>query len=57
MTRIDLAWPMENEGFGAPFLRIGMGDPIGLAAGLIDRQVARSRRLPVGSDLFTVRRR
>jgi hypothetical protein len=55
--RVDVAWPVEGEGVGTPFLRFGVGDPVGLTAGLIDRQVARSRRLPVGTDLFTVRGR
>jgi hypothetical protein len=57
VTRVDVAWPVKGEGLGRPFLRVSMGDPIGLAAGLVDRQVARSRRLAVGTDLFSVRRR
>jgi hypothetical protein len=56
VTRVDVAWPVKGEGLGRPFLRVSMGDPIGLAAGLVDRQVARSRRLAVGTDLFRVSR-
>jgi len=54
VARIDLAWPLRGEGFGSPFFRIQFGDPLGLAAGLADRQLARSRPLPIGPDLFTV---
>ena len=56
VARVDVAWPLEGEGLGSPFLRVALGDPIGLAAGLIDRQVARSRRLAVGTDLFRMSR-
>lgn len=57
VARIDLAWPLEPGGVGSPFLRISLGDPLGLSAGLEDRQLARSRQLLPGPDVFTERRR
>ncbi len=56
VARADLAWPVEGSGLGTPLLRVAFGDPIGLVAGFVDRQLLRSRRLEVGPDLFTVRR-
>ena len=54
VARVDLAWPVRSEGFGAPHFRVTFDDPIGLARGLVDNQLARSRRLPIGPDLFRV---
>ena len=54
VARVDLAWPVRREGFGTPYFRVTFGDPIGLAQGLVDGQLARSYRLPIGPDLFRV---
>ena len=53
VARADLMWPVEAGGLRRPLLRVSMIDPIGVAAGLANRQLARSRRLQVGPDLFT----
>lgn len=54
VARVDLAWPVRTEGLGNPHFRVTFGDPIGLTQGLVDNQLARSRRLPIGPDLFRV---
>lgn len=54
VARADLVWPVSAAGVGRrPLLRLSMTDPLGIVAGLADRQLARSRRLQVGPDLFT----
>ena len=56
VARLDVAWPVSGRGIGGkPMLQLAIGDPVGLAAGLTHRQLARSRRLPVGADIFTGR--
>ena len=55
VVRLDLAWPVEGKGLGSPVFRVQFGDPLGLLLGRVDRQLARSRRLAIGPDLFTVR--
>ena len=51
--RLDLAWPVSSAGFArAPFVRVSIGDPVGISAGLADRQLARTR-IDVGPDRFT----
>lgn len=55
VARLDLAWPVSDAGVRRPpLLRFSIGDPVGLAAGLADRQLARTR-LEVGPDRFTGR--
>lgn len=54
VARADVMWPVTGGGgLGRPLLRVSMIDPIGIAAGLANRQLARSRRLQIGPDLFT----
>jgi hypothetical protein len=58
VARVDVAWPVSADGLGRrPILRLAIGDRIGISSGLADRQLARSRRLQIGPDLFTERRR
>ena len=50
--RLDLVWPIPAGGVRRGLmLRASIGDPIGLSAGLMDRQIARSR-VDVGPDRF-----
>jgi hypothetical protein len=57
VARIDLAWPIDPGGrSGSPVLRISLADLIGLAGGLEDGQLRRSRLLNVGPDSFAPRR-
>lgn len=57
VARIDLAWPVGPDGISAgPVLRIALADLLGLAGGLEDGQMRRSRLLGVGPDRFSPRR-
>lgn len=54
VARVDLAWPVNGDGFvSGPVLRIALADILGLAGGLEDGQLRRSRLLQVGPDRFT----
>jgi hypothetical protein len=53
VARLDLGWPVSAAGIGrAPYLRVSIGDPVGVSAGLADRQLGRTR-VDVGPDRFT----
>lgn len=57
VLRLDVAYPLESgAGFGDLMFRASLTDPLGLAGGLVDRQLERSRRITVGPDFFTTRR-
>lgn len=57
VARIDLAWPVGADGIASgPVLRIALADLLGLAGGLEDGQMRRSRLLGVGPDRFAPRR-
>jgi hypothetical protein len=53
VARLDVAWPVSPAGIRrSPKLRLSIVDPIGISAGLSDRQLARTR-VNVGPDRFT----
>jgi hypothetical protein len=53
VARLDVEWPVSGSGIARrPALRVSIGDPVGLSAGLTDRQLARTR-VDVGPDRFT----
>lgn len=57
VARIDLAWPVGPDRIASgPVLRIALADLLGLAGGLEDGQMRRSRLLGVGPDRFAPRR-
>jgi hypothetical protein len=49
--RVDVLWPLPARRGGGLMLRGSIGDPIGLSAGLADRQLERTR-VDVGPDRF-----
>jgi hemolysin activation/secretion protein len=54
VVRLDVAFPLgADTSPGDWVVRMSLGDLLGLAAGLENRQLARSRRVTVGPDLFT----
>ena len=56
VVRVDAAWPLESGvGVGDVSFRVTLVDLIGLAGGLDDGQLRRSRKVNVGPDLFTRR--
>lgn len=57
VIRLDAAWPLAGgRSANDMVVRISFGDLIGFTQGLIDLQMARSRRMPVGPDRFSPRR-
>jgi hypothetical protein len=58
VVRLDAALPLRSgAGFGDMVFRVSMEDVIGLTGGIVDDQLARSRRITVGPDVFTPVRR
>jgi hypothetical protein len=54
VVRLDVAFPIgPDTSPGDWVIRMSLGDLLGLAAGLENRQLARSRRATVGPDVFT----
>lgn len=57
VVRADLAFPLgAGAGLGDVVLRVSLADLVGLAGGLHDPQLRRSRRITVGPDVFTQER-
>ena len=57
VVRMDLAFPMGMGNARGPIFRVTLAEFLGLSAGFVDPQVARSRRTTVGPDYFTTDRR
>jgi hypothetical protein len=58
VLRVDAAFPLgPDTEAGDVIFRLGLREPLGLLMGFENRQLARSRRVNVGPDLFTDPRR
>lgn len=56
VARLDVAYPLDGDGFDDVILRFTLLDLLGLQGGIEDRELERVRRNTVGSDMFTVGR-